>query len=136
MAETDFTIRVEFEKADDRGRFVRGFASVVEKDGKAVRDHQGDRIEIDDLRKALHGYIKDARVAKVMHAGSVAGEIVEAVMIDDDFAKALGIADTRRGAWITMEVHDEVAQKRVRSGDLKAFSIGGRGKREDDSDEA
>ena len=120
---------VTFEKADDAGRFVRGFASVISVEGKPVEDWQGDVIEMGELRKAAHRYVTDARVAKAMHAGSQVGEVVESVIIDDAFAKAVGMSDTRRGWWIGMRVNDPAIQKRVAAGELKAFSIGGKGKR-------
>ena len=131
----DFSINVEFEKVENEGRFVRGFASVVTKGGKPVRDHQGDRIEIEDMRKAAHNFIREARVAKAMHKGGQIGEVVEAVMIDDEFAKALGVSDDRRGLWITMQITDPDVQKRVAEKELKAFSIGGRGKRTKEADD-
>jgi hypothetical protein len=125
----DFGISFSFEKADTAGRFVRGWASVASVNGKPVTDHQGDVVSIDELRKAAHRFVCDARVAKAMHSGSPVGEVVESVIVDDAFAKALGSTDTRRGWWIGMQINDEAVQKRVRSGELRAFSIGGRGRR-------
>ena len=125
----DFDLSFAFEKADSGGRFVRGFASVAAVDGKPVMDWQGDVIAMDELRKAAHQFVTEVRVAKAMHKGAKVGDVVESVIIDDAFAKALGVADTRRGWWIGMQINDEQVQKRVASGELKAFSIGGRGKR-------
>lgn len=123
-------ITFEFEKADTEGRFVRGWASVIEVDGNAVEDTQGDVIPMDELRKAAHRFVTDARVAKAMHEGSQVGEVVESVIIDNAFAKALGASTTQRGWWIGMHINDEGIRKRVKAGELKAFSIGGRGKRQ------
>lgn len=124
-----FGITFDFEKADAEGRYVRGWASVVSVDGEAVTDWQGDVIAMDELRKAAHQFITDARVAKAMHEGAAVGEVVESVIVDDEFAKALGAATTQRGWWIGMRLTSDAIRKRVRSGELKAFSIGGRGKR-------
>jgi hypothetical protein len=124
-----FAVNFQFEKADNTGRFVRGWASVIEKDGKLVEDHQGDVIDMTELRKAAHRFVSNARVAKAMHKGQQVGDVVESVLIDDEFAKAVGMTDTRRGWWIGMEVLDEGIRKRVRSGELRAFSIGGKGRR-------
>lgn len=124
-------LRYEIEKADASGRFVRGWASVVSVNGKAVEDWQGDAISMQEITKAAHKFMADARVAKSMHKGAQVGDVVESVIIDDEFAKAHGISHEKRGWWIGMEIHDEAIQKRVRDGELKAFSIGGRGKRED-----
>lgn len=124
-----FNINFQFSKADVSGRFVRGWASVVTKAGVPVTDHQGDIITIDDIRKAAHKFVSDARIAKAMHSGKPIGEVVESVIIDDDFAKAIGASDTQRGWWIGMEIHDPDVREGVRKGKLRAFSIGGRGRR-------
>lgn len=125
----DFKIGFTFEKQDTSGRFVRGWASVATVDGKPVEDFQGDVIGMDELRKAAHRFVSDARVAKAMHRGEAVGQVVESVLIDDEFARALGVQDPRRGWWIGMEILDPTIRKRVRSGELKAFSIGGKGRR-------
>lgn len=123
-------VTFNFEKADTTGRYVRGFASVISKDGQPIEDVEGDVIEPAELQKAAHAFITDSRVAKLRHAGEDIGDVVESVLIDDEFAKALGLTDTRRGWWIGMEIHSPDVQALVRSGDLRAFSIGGTGKRE------
>lgn len=122
-------IQFAFTKADATGRFVRGWASVIEIDGKQVEDTQGDVIDMAELTKAAHTFITDARVAKAMHKGNAVGEVVESVLIDDEFAKALGITDTRRGWWIGMQIHDAKVQKKIAIGEFRAFSIGGKGRR-------
>jgi hypothetical protein len=122
-------VTFDFEKADTTGSYVRGWASVVSMDGKPVEDTQGDVIAIEELRKAAHNYITDARVAKAMHKGNAVGEVVESIIIDDEVAKALGVEGGKRGWWIGMRITDEAIQKRVRSRELKAFSIGGKGRR-------
>lgn len=124
-----FGITFQFEKSTATGRFVRGWASVVAQNGVAVTDAQGDVISIDEIRKAAHRFVTDARIAKAMHAGAKVGEVVESVIIDDEFAKAMGITDSRRGWWIGMEIHNPDVQERVRKGELRAFSIGGSGRR-------
>lgn len=122
-------ISVEFSKADESGGYVRGFASVVAIDGAPVVDTEGDVIPMEELRKAAHHFNSEVRAAKVMHAGTLVGEIVESVLIDDEMAAVLKIADPRRGWWIGMRIHDEDVKKRVRSKELRAFSIHGKGKR-------
>lgn len=119
----------DFAKSSDKGRYVRGWASVVEMDGKPVTDTDGDVIGIETLRKAAHNFIMDMRVAKAMHNGGQIGDVVESVIVDDDFAEAIGMTDTKRGLWIGMIIEDQAIRKRINSGDLKAFSIGGRGRK-------
>lgn len=123
-------MNIEFTKVDASGKVVAGWASVVTSaDGKPFQDHQGDIISIDELRKAAHRFVSDARVAKAMHAGNPVGEVVESVVIDDAFAKSLGITDGKRGWWVVMKINDPEVQAQVRSGKLRAFSIGGKGRR-------
>lgn len=124
-----FGVTFDFEKSDNEGRYVRGWASVVTINGEAVTDTQGDLITMAELRKAAHRFVTDARVAKAMHRGDQVGEVVESVIIDDEFAKATGMSTDKRGWWIGMAVNDDNIRKRVKAGELKAFSIGGRGKR-------
>lgn len=119
----------DFEKADNSGGYVRGWASVTSVDGEVFSDHSRDAIDIEEIRKAAHEFISSVRVAKAMHKGEKIGDIVESVIVDDDFAKALGARSVKRGWWIGMKVTSESIKKRVRSGELKAFSIGGRGVR-------
>jgi hypothetical protein len=126
----DVKLAYRIEKADPEGRFVRGFASVVEVDGKPVVDFQVDVISVAEIAKAAHAFVRDMRVAKVLHDGAKIGDVVESVVVDDAFAKALGMTDTRRGWWIGMEINDADVRKRVKTGELRAFSIGGSGKRE------
>lgn len=125
----DYEIKVSFDKASTTGEFVRGWASVASVDGKPVTDYQGDIISIDELKKAAHQFVCDARVAKAMHKGNPVGEVVESVIVDDAFAKSLGITDGKRGWWIGMRINDPAVQDKVRKGQFSAFSIGGRGRR-------
>lgn len=118
-------IQVQFAKTDPEGRYVRGWASVVSVDGQAVDDLQDDRIAIEELTSAAHEFMLDAREAWAMHVGSKVGDVVESVIVDDAFASAMGMTEKRRGWWIGMQIHDEAIRKRVRAGELRAFSIGG-----------
>lgn len=126
--ETDVRISFEFEKAaaGATGEYVRGWASVTSKDGKPYEDTDKSRIDIEEIRKAAHKFVTEARLAKAMHKGVLVGEVVESVIVDDAFAKAMGMSDTRRGWWIGMQIHDADTKAKVKKGIYKAFSIGGR----------
>jgi hypothetical protein len=125
----DYSVAINFAKASVTGQVVGGWASVVKVNGEVVEDYQGDIIPIDELRKAAHQFVCDARVAKAMHAGNPVGEVVESVIVDDDFAEALGITDGKRGWWIVMKINDPAVQEGIRKGIYRAFSIGGKGRR-------
>jgi hypothetical protein len=126
-------------KSEDQ-RIVWGWASVIEKGGKIVVDHQGDMIEPTELAKAAHGYVATARVGKAMHDGPKVAELVESIVVTkgggfEALLKSMGVAmpDTMpmQGWWVGFKVHDDATWALVKSGKLKAFSIGGSGKRVD-----
>jgi hypothetical protein len=126
----DLTLSFQIDKSKSEGRYVSGWAYVCKDGSGAVTDWSGDRMTLDVVEKALHDFMLNARVAKHAHSGDQMGDIVEAVTVDDDFAKAIGATTPNRGIWIKMEVHDQDVRKAVRDGRLKMFSIGGSGKRE------
>lgn len=123
------SLHFKIEKATVEGRYVSGWLSVVEKDGKVIEDTQGDRISIDELRKGMHGYMAGDRIIKAHHKGDGVGRMIEMVIVDDDFVKALGVTSTKRGAWGTAEITDEALRDQVRKGAFSGFSMGGGGKR-------
>ena len=85
--------------------------------------------DIDTIRQAAHRFVRDARVAKTMHGGEPVGQIVESMIVDYEAAQALGITDGRRGWWVGMEIDSPEVRGRVVKGQLRAFSIGGSGRR-------
>lgn len=130
--DVDFRLTVTFEKSAvaPTGNLVRGWASVTTgADGATVVDDQDDRLHIDNLRKVAHAFMTDSRVAKVMHDGKQVGEVVGGVVIDDDFAKAVGMTSKKRGLWVDYRIDDPDIQKRAAAGEFKGFSIGGKGRR-------
>jgi hypothetical protein len=127
---------VEITKNDSRGRYARGFAYVVADDRGRVVDYGGDVLGgptvaegMDEVQKMAHQFISDSRQAKIIHKGKPIGEVVESVVVDDDLCRELGAITKRRGWWIGMRIDDSDVQKMLRDGKLKAFSIGGKGKR-------
>lgn len=121
---------IEIEKRAPDGSFVRGWAYVVSDEGRPVNvDWDGEFMPMGVLREAVHDFMGSDRVAKVMHGGQQTGAIVESVIVDDDFAEAMGITHKKRGWWAGMEVHCPIAKQRVVNGELKGFSVGGRAKR-------
>lgn len=112
-------------KVDEEQRMVYGWASVISERGIAVIDSQGDIIEADELLKATTEFMKDARIAKVMHTGSQMGEVVHSFPLVFEIAKGLGIKCDKEGWIVGVYVKDDEAWQAVKSGELPAFSIGG-----------
>ena len=123
--EVDFTIRVPVSKRDGKIQVAYGWASVSVDGGEPVIDHQGDVIETTELRKALHEYMRGDRAAKVNHEGEPVGDVVEAIIIDAEIAKALGAPADKEGMFVGMHFPDPAVWARVESGELPEFSIHG-----------
>lgn len=126
-----FSAAVKFAKIEEVSedqRLVGGWFSVVHDGENPVVDHQGDLIELDDLRKAVHEFVK-VRVGKSMHEGEQVADLVEVVIVDDTLRKALGAPKGPTGAWAVWKVNDDETWKKIKNGDLAAFSIGGSGVR-------
>lgn len=129
----DFEISVEFQKAsiDDDLRLVGGFAYVAKRDGELLVDSQGDSIEPDVLRDAVHEFMKGSRTLGVMHFRKAdgtpvsGGQIVEMAVFAGDF-RPPGMDPNIDALWIVAKVDDDFAWARVKSGDFSGFSIGGK----------
>ena len=113
-------------KFDEEQRVVWGWASVISKGGEPIYDTQGDSIEPDVLVKAANEFMMDVRVAKAMHDGDQVGEVIHSLPLTKEIGDALGIQSDQEGWIIAMKVHDDDIWSRVKSGELKAFSIGGK----------
>lgn len=116
--------------AEDQ-RMVYGWASVISEGGIPHVDTQGDVIHADDLVKATTDFMADARLAKSMHAGEGIGEVLHSFPLTAELAKSLGVESANEGWIVGVKVHDDGVWALVKSGDLKAFSIGGNASREE-----
>jgi hypothetical protein len=114
----------EIAKLDDERHVVWGWASVYAEKGQVVTDHQDDQLDEDTVVTAAHEFIRNERIGKMMHAGEQVGEIVESIVFTKDLQKALGIDLGKEGWLIGMHVSDPAVWSRVKSGELKSFSIG------------
>jgi hypothetical protein len=125
-------IAKEFNTPDSLEKgLVYGWASVIEKGGQIVTDHEGDRIEIDDLTQGAHDFINKSRNGGILHDehGHHIGHIVESMVFSHDLQKALGIDLGKVGWLVGYQIVDPRVKMLAKSGVLKAFSIGGKGKR-------
>lgn len=126
-----FTADIKKVSADDQ-RLVFGWASIVEDEaGNLIVDSQGDTITPDELEKAAHNFMSDSRAAGFMHNGKVIGKIVQSLVVTKATEEALGVSFGKCGWFIVMKVEDPDVWARVKTGELSAFSIGGRGVRKE-----
>lgn len=125
----ELVVKADLFKANDEERTVLGWASVIERDGEPIVDHQGDVIDEPTLVKAAHGFISNFRVGKAMHDGQPVSDAVESMVFTRDLQKALGIDLGMVGWLVKFKVNDDAVWKKVKSGELRSFSIGGSGER-------
>lgn len=128
---TKADISGEILKFDDEQRLVYGWASVVTKNGEPVVDRQGDVIEPETLVKAVNTFMEHVRVGKQMHNGDQIGMVVHSWPMTNEISKAVGIQSDREGWLVAFKVYDDNVWAKVKSGELAAFSIGGRAIKED-----
>lgn len=110
-----------------------GFASVaVKSDGEQVVDSYSDVIDPQDLEKAAYHYVLRSREGGVDHQQMGVARLVESFVITPEKLQKLGLAPDAlpQGWWIGMKVDDPAVWKRVKSGELRSFSIAGRARRE------
>lgn len=122
-------------------RLVFGFASIVtDDDGALFVDKQGDRIEVAELEKAAYAYVEESRDASLMHQRRGVATLVASVVLTPEIRKAMnaipgldmGISPEGPTGWfVGFRVNDDAVWKRVKSGELSEFSIGGTGRREE-----
>jgi hypothetical protein len=117
-------------KTSAEQRMVYGWAIVSNDEHGPHFDTQGDHVSVDVARRAIHGFIRSGR-GDLNHVRKGTGAIVEALVIDDELAEFLleALQKGERGALIGYKADDEEAWQGAKSGKLRGFSIGGKGRR-------
>jgi hypothetical protein len=64
-------------------------------------------------------------MAKEMHDGGSIGDVVQSIVFTKEVYKMLGLQEGKIGWFIKMKINDDATWERVKSGELKAFSVGG-----------
>lgn len=131
MTKAEYSLEGKILKVDDEQRMVYGWASVVTEKGVPVVDRQGDVIEADTLVKAVNSFMEYVRVGKAMHTGEQVGVVVHSLPVTKEICDALGIQSDREGWVVAYKVYDDNVWAMVKSGELSAFSIGGRANKEE-----
>lgn len=126
----DVTKTADILKVDTERRIAWGWASVSTLKGELVTDLQGDTITPQEMEKMADRFMASARTAKAMHEGDQIGEVLHSFPITNEIAKAFGMETDREGWIIGMKIHDDTVWQGFKDGTYKAFSIGGRSKRE------
>lgn len=119
----DAAVRVV--KLDRAQQLIWGWASVTKVHGQEVIDLQNDIIETDELQKAVHEFMSESRTADEMHDWVKKGEVVDSIVFTEAVQRALGVDLQREGWFVGIKIHDKALWKRIESGELRSFSIGG-----------
>lgn len=125
MSETHVDMVSPILKTDMDAKVIWGWAYVSTEKGERSMDHSGEWVSPDTLVKASTNFMLKSRTAKVNHEGPKEGDIVGSLPVTKELAEALGIQTEREG-WIIGVVANEDTLKKVQSGELTSFSIGGR----------
>lgn len=131
----EISLKGDFAKVDADKRLAFGWAYVADDDGQVVVDRSGDfvdKVSLPELEDAAYRYVLDSREADEMHVVLTGvAKVVESVMITPEKLKAMGLEGGRTGWWVGFKVEDEEVWSKVKSGEYSAFSIRGRGRREE-----
>lgn len=130
VEQVDTKFKANILKYDNEQRLVWGWAYVSTVNGEISLDHSQEYIRPDELVKAATNFMIDVRVAKAMHQGDSVGEVIHSFPVTKELSNALGIQTDREGWIICMKIKDDSTWERVKSGELAAFSIGGRALKE------
>ena len=152
VTKSDFRLIGDIVKLDRVQHLVFGWASIVTVDGKEICDTQGDIISSMTMEDAAYDFVLTARKGGEMHETGADGtargvsRLVESVAFTREKQMAMltslheqGITNAMidlgcEGWWVGFYIDNPGTWSRIESGELKAFSIGGKGKRDDSSD--
>lgn len=123
---TSWSVRVPIAKLDTEQRRAFGWASVITDDaGDHFHDHQGTLIPTHELEEAAYEYVQKSRDAGVMHAQTGIGNLITSVVMTPEVRKAMDLPEGKIGWFVGFQVTDDAVWKRIKSGELSEFSIGG-----------
>ena len=86
-------------------------------------DAQGEKVDAEEIEKACHAFMA-SRVIGLEHEGQAKAELVENYIAPVNFE--IGSEKIKKGTWIVgVKVHDPEIWRKIKSGELTGFSIGG-----------
>lgn len=129
MSEENVSLGATITKLDNEKQIAFGWFSVIEENGEQIVDKQGSIIDIDTLEEAAYDFVINARVGAEMHINKGVATLVESMVFTKEKQAALGIDLGKIGWWGGMKITDNEVWKKIKKGEYKAFSIGGRGRR-------
>ena len=126
----------ELLKFDDEKKIAFGWGYVAkDRSGRQIVDFSGDVVTQGHyLEDAAYDFVVRSRAGDARHDSKPVATLVESVVFTPEKLRAMGVPEgvlPSAGWWTGMKVLDPQTWDDVRSGKLKAFSVGGRGVRVD-----
>lgn len=126
----DWKRSADIKKLDEDRKLVFGWLSVaVDKSGNVVVDSQDDIIPEHELENAAYEFVLYSRRGDEMHAKKGVSRLVESMVFTREKQAALGIPEgvlPMCGWWVGFKVDDAEVWAKVKAGEYRAFSFGGR----------
>lgn len=133
--EKDAEVRVEGEitKVDPAKRHVFGWGYITHTPtGEVNVDKSGDFTdEIEQIEKSAYDYVLRSRQGDADHTNVPTSSMIESVVFTPEKIEKMGIPEgvVPLGWWLGYKIDDDATWERVEKGELKAFSIHGKGTR-------
>lgn len=123
----------EIVKTDPAKQHVFGWAYIThDKDGSLNIDKSGDFADdIEEIEKSAYNYVLSSRKGDADHTNVATSDLIESIVFTPEKCEQMGIAKgtVPMGWWIGFHVKDAATWERVEKGELRAFSIHGKGTR-------
>lgn len=120
-------------KTNPDKRLVFGWAYIThDREGNLNIDKSGDFADdIEEIEKSAYDYVLRSRQSDADHTNVKGGEMVESIVFTAEKCEQMGIAkgSVPTGWWIGFRIEDDATWERVKKGELRAFSIHGKGTR-------
>ncbi len=131
--EVEWQADIKITKMDEDQQLVFGWASVTHIDGELVIDKQGDIISSEELEKAAYDFVLYCREQGDMHERRGVGKLVESCVFTQEKMAKCGLyafdpeSNEQMFGWFCgFKTQDAGVWKRIKSGHLPEFSVGGR----------
>ena len=124
-------MKLELFSKDRAAQVFYAWATVIEKDGVEVVDHDGDSWSAEEMEETAWAFNAASGVHGIRHGAIAEGsELVASIPFTADLQKALGIDLGRVGWLVGYRVADSGLWSDIESGVLPMVSIGASGLRE------
>jgi Putative phage serine protease XkdF len=137
----DTELRGEIRKVDPERRMLWGWSYVAKANGEQVEDHSGDVVDTPEavaaMESAFYNYALEHRSGDLSHESFGVAKLVEQVVFTPEKIEKMGLHEsTPVGVWSGYYIPPDddgpgdQYWEAVKSGEIKALSIVGRGRRE------